>query len=188
VSRAGIAFQTERLVLRKWKPQDIEELTSINADPDVMEFFPSLMTRSETLAMSDRIQAHFKKYGYGLWAVEILGSSQFIGFVGLSVPTFQADFTPCVEVGWRLAKEHWGKGYATEAARACLSFAFSSLGLQEVVSFTAALNRRSENVMKRLGMRRAGEFAHPRLPSSHRLCNHVLYRITQAEFLEKGTI
>jgi RimJ/RimL family protein N-acetyltransferase len=142
-----------------------------------MEHFPSVLTRAESDATADRIEQHFERYGFGLWAVEIPRVVPFAGFVGLAVPAFEAHFTPCVEIGWRLAREHWGFGYATEAAREVLNFAFAELGLDEVVSFTVPANLRSRRVMERIGMTHnpADDFDHPNMPETMR--RHVLYRI-----------
>lgn len=159
----------------------MEPFAAMNADPAVVEFLPAPLSRSESDAMVERIRTHFARHGFGLWAVEIPGVSEFAGFVGLSVPRFEAWFTPCVEVGWRLARGFWGQGYATEAGLASLDVAFEHLGLQEVVSFTVPPNERSIAVMERLGMRPAGRFDHPLLPAGHPLRPHVLYRITRAE-------
>jgi RimJ/RimL family protein N-acetyltransferase len=144
-----------------------------------MEHFPAPLTRAESDAMVDRIEAAFESNGFGLWAVEVLGGAPFIGFVGLAVPTFEAHFTPAVEVGWRLAREHWGRGYATEAARAALEFGFGSVGLDEIVSFTVPANVRSRTVMERLGMTHdpKDDFDHPRIPPGNPLRRHVLYRL-----------
>jgi RimJ/RimL family protein N-acetyltransferase len=151
----------------------------MNADARVMEFFPKRLNRAESDAMVDRIEAHFSERGFGLWAIEVPGVAPFIGFAGLSVPRFSAPFMPCVEVGWRLAFEHWGHGYATEAARLALGYGFGTLALPEIVSFTSATNHRSRAVMERLGMRRdsADDFDHPALPEGHPLRRHVLYRL-----------
>ena len=138
---------TDRLLLRRWRDDDREPFAALNADPVVMEFFPSTLTRAASDALVDRIEQHFDEHGFGLWAVEVTAGAPFIGFVGLSVVPFDAHFTPAVEVGWRLAREHWGRGYATEGARAALAFAFGDIGLAEVVSFTAVANRRSRAVM-----------------------------------------
>jgi RimJ/RimL family protein N-acetyltransferase len=144
-----------------------------------MEFFPSRLSRIESDAMVDRIQKHFGEHGFGLWAIEVPGAAPFIGFAGLQVPGFSAHFTPCVEIGWRLAFEHWGHGYATEAARLVLGYGFGTAALPEVVSYTSATNRRSRAVMERLGMHRnpADDFDYPRLPEGHPLRPHVLYRL-----------
>jgi RimJ/RimL family protein N-acetyltransferase len=143
-----------------------------------MEFFPKTLDRAESELAAARIREHFARHGFGLWAVEVPGVADFIGFVGLAIPRFEAHFTPCVEIGWRLAREHWGRGYATEAARAVLAFGFRDLGLDEIVSFTTAANRRSRAVMERIGMTRspADDFDHPVLPEGHPLRWHVLYR------------
>ncbi|WP_328328815.1 GNAT family N-acetyltransferase [Kribbella sp. NBC_00382] len=175
---------TDRLLLRQWKDSDYEPYAALNADPAVMEHFPNVMTRAESDAMVDRVKAALDELGFGLWAVEVRESGQFIGFIGLSVPTFDAPFLPGVEVGWRLAKDAWGKGYATEGARAALAYGFGEAGLDEVLSFTATTNKPSQRVMERIGMTHdeAGDFDHPRLPDGHRLQRHVLYRITRAQW------
>lgn len=149
----------------------------MNADPRVVEFLPTL-SRAESDAAVARVEAHFEERGFGFWAVEIPGVTRFAGFIGLLVPRFEAHFTPCVEVGWRLATDFWGHGYATEGARAALAFGFESLKLQEIVSYTVPANRRSRQVMERLGMARnpADDFDHPALPAGHALRRHVLYR------------
>lgn len=170
---------TARLILRRWRAEDREPFALLNADPVVMEYFPARLSRAESDALADWIEAHFAKYGFGLWAVEVPGVAPFIGYVGLAVPSFQAHFTPCVEIGWRLAREHWKKGYATEGARAVLALAFGELKLEEVVSFTTVGNMPSRRVMERIGMSHspADDFDHPGLPEGHPLRRHVLYRI-----------
>jgi ribosomal-protein-alanine N-acetyltransferase len=177
-------LRTARLLLRAWREGDLEAFAALNADPRVMEHFPATLTREESDEVVTRIRAHFAAHGFGLWAIEIPQQAPFIGFAGLSRTSFDAPFTPCVEVGWRLARGHWGRGYATEAARAALRFAFERLALEEVVSYTTPDNRRSLCVMERLGMRRdpSGDFEHPRLPEGHRLRRHVLYRIDRASW------
>ena len=171
-------IQTPRLLLRPWRDADLAPFAAMNADPVVMEFFPRPLDRAESDAAVARIRDHFAARGFGLWAVEVPDVADFIGFVGLAVPRFEAHFTPCVEIGWRLAREHWGRGYATEAARAALGFGFEELALDEIVSFTAPANVRSRAVMERIGMTRSPEddFDHPTLPEGHPLRRHVLYR------------
>jgi ribosomal-protein-alanine N-acetyltransferase len=173
-------LKTERLVLRRWQNSDREHFAAMNADPEVMEHFPATLTRDESGALIDRIEARFEEYGFGLWALEIAETGQFIGFTGLSVPGFEAHFTPAVEVGWRLSRSAWGHGYASEAARRALAFAFDDLELTEVVSFTSHTNRRSQNVMRRIGMTNdpADDFDHPMLDEGHPLRPHVLWRMT----------
>jgi RimJ/RimL family protein N-acetyltransferase len=150
----------------------------MNSDGRVMKYFPALLSREESDALVDRIESHFDEYGFGLWAVEIPAVAPFIGFVGLAVPRFQAHFTPCVEVGWRLASDYWNRGYATEAARAVLKFGFESAGLSEIVSFTVPANLASRRVMEKIGMGHnpADDFDHPSRPRGHPLRRHVLYR------------
>jgi ribosomal-protein-alanine N-acetyltransferase len=174
-------IRTDRLLLRRWTDADGEPFAAMNADPRVMEHFPALLSREESDAVAARIEAHFERHGFGLWAVEIVGVAPFAGFIGLSIPRFEAHFTPCVEVGWRLAAEHWGRGYATEGARAALAFGFDSLLLDEVVSFTALGNLPSRRVMEKSGMTHdtGGDFDHPSLPPGHKLSRHALYRIAR---------
>lgn len=176
---------TERLTLRPWREEDLIPFADLNADPEVMEFMPNCLNRQESDAMAERIQQHFAQHGFGLWAIEIPGKFKFIGYTGLLVPTFQAHFTPCVEIGWRLSRAHWGNGYATEAAKAALSFGFNNKKLQDIVSFTVPQNTRSINVMKRLGMKSNPEedFNHPNLPEGHPLQSHVLYRLKKSNSL-----
>jgi RimJ/RimL family protein N-acetyltransferase len=172
---------TERLLLRRWRQSDREPFAAMNADPRVMEHFPAPMSLEETTASIARIEAHFAQHGYGLWAVEIPGLTPFAGFVGLSIPRFEARFTPCVEVGWRLAADYWGRGYATEGARAAVAFGFEQLGLDEILSFTVPGNARSRRVMEKLGMTHdpADDFDHPLVPAGHPLVRHVLYRLSK---------
>jgi ribosomal-protein-alanine N-acetyltransferase len=173
---------TARLRLRPWRDEDLPAFAALNADPRVMEHFPRTLGRAESDAMVGRIRGHFAAHGFGLWAAEAPGRAAFIGFVGLAVPRFEARFTPCVEIGWRLAAAHWGRGYATEAAAAVLDHAFGPLGLAEVVAFTVPANLRSRRVMERLGMTRApaDDFDHPGMPEGHPLRPHVLYRLPRS--------
>lgn len=175
----GPELRTARLLLRRWRDADRAPFAALNADPEVMAHFPELLTRSASDWMVDRIEAAFDRDGYGLWAVEVTETGRFIGFTGMNEVGFTAHFTPAVEVGWRLARAAWGHGYATEAARAALSYGFDEVGLVEVVSFTAVTNLRSQAVMRRLGMTHdpADDFDHPQLPDGHRLRRHLLYRL-----------
>jgi RimJ/RimL family protein N-acetyltransferase len=177
---AAPVLRTARLILRPWREEDLSPFAAMSADPRVMEFLPKVLSREESDLRAKRICEHFGRHGFGLWAVEVVGVADFIGFVGLNVPHFQAHFTPCVEVGWRLAYEHWGHGYATEGGRASLDFAFRTLGLDEVVAMTVPANVRSRRVMERLGMTYSpdDDFGHPGLPEGHPLRPHVLYRIS----------
>lgn len=171
-------LRTARLILRRWRAADRPAFAALNADPRVMEHFPAVLTPRQSDELADRIEQHFREHGFGLWAVEIAGAAAFAGFIGLSVPRFTAHFTPCVEAGWRLAVEHWGRGYAVEGARSALAFGFEQLGLREVVSFTVPGNLRSRRVMERIGMTHepADDFDFPGLPAAYR--RHVLYRIS----------
>jgi RimJ/RimL family protein N-acetyltransferase len=173
--------RTDRLILRRWTPQDFEPFAAINADPAVMKYFRAPLDRTESDALLDRIEAGFEAHGFGLWAVEQVREPGLIGFVGLSVPGFEARFTPAVEVGWRLARSAWGNGFATEAAQRAIAAGFDDFGLDQVVSFTATTNTPSIAVMHRLGMTNdpAEDFAHPSLPAGHPLQRHVLYRFSK---------
>ena len=175
------SLPTDRLLLRRWRPEDRAPFAALNADPEVMEHFPARLTRAESDAFVDRIEAGFAEHGFGLWAVEVRATGEFIGFTGLAVPSFEAPFTPAVEIGWRLARPGLGHGYASEAAGRALDAAFTTYGLAEVVSFTSVTNVRSQAVMRRIGMTHdpADDFDHPRLPPGHRLQRHVLYRATR---------
>jgi len=171
-------IRTDRLLLRRWLADDRIAFARLNSDSRVMEFFPAPLSREESDAVADRIGAHFERHGFGLWAVEMPGLTRFAGFIGLSIPRFEAHFTPCVEIGWRLDAEHWNRGYATEGARAALAFGFASLQLEEIVSFTVPANMRSRRVMQKIGMTHSerDDFDHPALPEGHPLRRHVLYR------------
>ena len=172
-------LQTDRLLLRRWREDDLVPFAALNADRNVMEHFPALLEREQSDALARWIERHLAQEGFGLWAVEVAGEVPFIGFVGLNRVPFEAHFTPAVEVGWRLARPHWGKGYATEAARAALTFGFDEVGLTEIVSFTTEGNLRSRAVMERLGMSHdpADDFDHPSPVIGDRLRRHVLYRL-----------
>ena len=178
-----IEFETERLRLRQWIETDRELFARLCGDPQVMEFYPNILDRAASDAMVDRLQALIAERGWGLWAVELKADKQFIGYVGLHVPKADLPFSPCVEIGWRLAFSYWGKGYATEAARGALDVGFDRLNLPEIVSFTTILNRRSRAVMERLGMNLDAEtFEHPSLPVGYSLCEHYLYRLSREEW------
>jgi RimJ/RimL family protein N-acetyltransferase len=180
----GPTLQTERLVLRRWLDADREPFAALNADPEVMRHFRGVLTREESDAMVDRIEARFDEKGYGLWAVQRRADGRFLGFIGLSEQTFEAPFTPCTEVGWRLARGAWGQGYATEGALECLHFGFEECGLEEIFSFTSAGNAKSRHVMEKIGLHHdpADDFEYPNLPPGHPLRPHVLYRLRREEF------
>jgi len=176
-------LRTHRLYLRRWRATDREPFATLNADARVMEHFPAPLSREESDALAARIESHFEQHGFGLWAVEVAGIVPFAGFVGVSIPRFEAHFSPCVEIGWRLDPKYWGRGYATEGGRAVVDFGFEQLRLSEIVSFTSPGNLRSRRVMERLGMTHnpADDFDHPSLPERHPLRRHVLYRLVRPE-------
>jgi RimJ/RimL family protein N-acetyltransferase len=177
---------TARLLLRRWREEDREPFYRINSDPRVMAHFPACLTRAESDATVERIESHFDRHGFGLWAAELIRTGELAGYVGLSKPRFEAHFTPCVEIGWRLGAGFWGQGLATEGAREAMRFGFKTAQLGEIVSFTVAANVRSIRVMEKLGMRHdpADDFDHPALAEGHPLRRHVLYRLRAAEYLE----
>ncbi len=172
-------LESPRLLLRRWRADDLEPFARMNSDARVMEYFPSALTREESKALMEKIELGFEQHGFGVWACELKDEGCFVGFVGLSVPRFEAPFMPCVEIGWRVAHAYWGMGLATEAARASLDAAFHRLRLPEVVSFTAVQNHRSRRVMEKIGMTHDAteDFEHPSLPPGHALRRHVLYRV-----------
>jgi RimJ/RimL family protein N-acetyltransferase len=172
-------MRTERLVMRGWRETDREPFAQLNADPEVMEHFPEPLSRVQSDAFADRIEQGFEERGWGLWALEVDGT--FIGYTGLQPVSFEAHFTPAVEIGWRLARGAWGHGYASEAARAAATYAFAELGLAELVSFTVPANSRSRAVMERIGMTHdaADDFDHPKFPDGHAMHRHVLYRLSR---------
>lgn len=184
-----VSYRTARLILRPWRAADREPFAALNADREVMRYFPSVLTRTESDGLADHVQASFEANGYGPWAIEVPGLADFVGVVGLEPVTFNAPFAPAVEVLWRLSRGAWGHGYATEAARECCRIAFEVLRLPEIVSFTVPNNTRSRAVMKRIGMTHepAADFLHPKLPEGHPLRPHVLYRLTAEQWAAAET-
>ena len=179
-----IEFETQRLLLRQWRAADREPFAALNADPIVMAHFPSPMTREASDAMADRCERLIAQRRWGAWASEIKATGEFIGLVGLNIPREDLPISPCVEILWRLARQHWHQGLATEAARGALRIAFEVLGLPEIVSFTVPSNTRSRAVMERLGMQMdAAAFEHPGIPEGHRLRTHCNYRLSRDAWL-----
>lgn len=172
-------IETERLILRTWEDDDAEPYYRINQDPKVLEFLPGPMTINQAKVFIFEMNQRFTEYNYTLWAAEEKATASLMGFIGLQVPRWQAHFSPCVEVGWRLGSEYWGKGYAPEGARAALDYGFNTLNFSEIVSFTVPANHRSIRVMEKIGMQRdfEGDFEHPNFIPDHPLCKHVLYRV-----------
>ncbi|MCG6970933.1 MAG: GNAT family N-acetyltransferase [Gammaproteobacteria bacterium] len=171
--------QTQRLKLRQWQPADRPHFARLNADPEVMKYFTHTLNPEQSMLMAQKMESKIAAYGWGFWAVEKRDSQQFIGFVGLNKPDYELPVSPCVEIGWRLAREYWGHGYATEAAQASLAVAFEKLQLPEIFAFTSLANQKSQAVMQRLGMRQLHNFEHPMVPEHHPLREHVLFRIDQ---------
>lgn len=186
MASSGITFatapmlSTRRLLLRGWREADLDPFAELNADPEVMRYFPYLHSREESDRVAQSIQNRFRSYGFGFWAIETV-DTPFIGFVGLSYPNFEAPFSKTIEIGWRLAQKYWGKGYASEAVRAALGFAFDRAGAPEVISFAPATNQRSTSVMERLGMKHDGYFDHPSIPEGP-LKRFALYRMSKDDY------
>lgn len=171
-------LKTKRLGLRNWLPDDQDPFIELCQNPEVMEFFPSTLSKKETIGLIDRLQLHFEKHGYTYFAIDILETGAFIGFCGLLIQAWQSEFTPCVDMGWRLKKSAWGKGYATEAAKACLEAAEHTFKLQEVFAFAPDLNIPSQKVMKKIGLEYVGNFQHPKLEGDTRFKTCFAYRKT----------
>ena len=177
-------IETERLILRTWKKEDAANFYQINQDPKVIEFLlPITMEQINDYILAKNTQQQQK--GYSLWAVELKETGEMIGFIGLNYTDWPAHFTPAVEVGWRLASQHWGKGYAPEGAKAALDYGFNKMGLKEIVSFTVPANIRSIRVMEKIGLKRDlnGDFSHPKLPANHSLSHTILYRLTKENYI-----
>ncbi|SEW39717.1 GNAT family N-acetyltransferase [Chitinophaga arvensicola] len=172
-------FTSARLGFRYWEETDLVPFCEMGKDPEVMQFFPATLPEQDSIAMVARIRQHFSEKGYGLYAVDLLSTQKFIGFIGLSTPRFDAYFTPCTEIGWRLRRDAWGRGLATEGAIRCLSYAFETFDFSEIYSFTAVINQPSERVMQKAGMQQVGTFQHPMVADDSPLKAHVLYRMAR---------
>jgi ribosomal-protein-alanine N-acetyltransferase len=172
-------FESEHLGFRHWVESDTEPYVAMCSDPVVMEYYPETHSRERSEAFLKRVKAYFVEHGFGLYAVDLKSENEFIGFIGLSKVTFESFFSPCIEIGWRLRKEFWGNGYATEGAKACIEYAFSELNIHEIYAFTTVLNKRSERVMQKIGMEYLGSFEHPNVAEGHPLRPHVLYKSTR---------
>lgn len=185
-----MTVKTKRLILRPWQEADLEPFAKLNADPRIMEYSPSVLSHKESNDLARRIIAKLKEQGWGLWAASVPGIADFIGFIGLAIPSFKAHFTPAVEVGWRLAFDFWGNGYATEGAKAALAYGFETLQLPEIVSFTAEQNMRSRRIMEKIGMQYdpKDDFDHPKLPEDHRFRRHVLYRLKAEQWQKQNDL
>ena len=179
-------IQTQRLGLRNWQPADFDLFAEMNANEEVMRFFPKTFNREESIAGAKRYMEHLEKYGYTYFAVDKLTDGEFIGFIGLFYQTYESHFTPCTDIGWRLRKMAWGKGYATEGAKACLQFGFAEKGLALIYSVCPKLNIPSEKVMQKIGMQKEGEFDHPKIADGSPLRRCNLYKISREEFILKS--
>ena len=174
-----IFVETDRLILRQWKDSDYANFALLTASQAVMKYFPNTLTKEQSNAGVDLGKSSIESKGYGFWAAELKHTKEFIGFIGINDPGDSMPFSPCIEIGWRLAQKFWGRGLASEGARASLQFAFTKLGLSEIVSFTPVLNHNSEKVMQRIGMLNTTQnFLHPGLNKDHELAEHLLYKIT----------
>lgn len=178
-------FESERLGFRRWQPSDRDAFSVMNADFSVMKYFPQVLTKEASDLLIDRFEVHFVEKGYGMWAVEIKENREFIGFIGLLEINMDVDFKKAIEIGWRLDKRFWKKGYASEGATACLEYAFNILKMNEIYSFTAVLNQPSEKVMQRIGMEKIKEFDHPSVEIESPLRRHVLYKIQNGNHFDQ---
>ena len=183
-------LETERLILRTWVDEDLESMFAINQDTKVMEYFPGLQDLQMTKNFIDKVNAHFENHGYSLYAAIRKDTNEFIGFIGLLIADFESHFTPATEIGWRLSSSHWGKGFATEGAKAVLDYAFRVLKIPEIVSFTAAGNAKSIRVMQKIGLQHneADDFDHPKLDDTSPLKRHVLYRLSREQYTQGSSI
>lgn len=170
-------FTSERLGFRNWRDNDLADFSAINQDEEVMEYFPSILSKEETKQFIIRLQDHFEEFGHNFYAVEKLENNELIGFIGLTDTRIHMEFTPCKEIGWRLKQPVWNQGYATEGAIRVLEYGFNNLNMEEIVSFTPKVNLKSEHIMNKIGMTKVGEFIHPRIDVNHNLNPHVLYKI-----------
>lgn len=177
-------IETERLILRDWQESDLEPFAALNQDARVMDFFPSLRSYKESIDSMQKMDGHIAEHGFGPFAVSLKTTGEFIGFIGIMVVDLDVPFAPAVEIGWRLAFEYWGKGYATEGAKAVLKYGFEKVNLSEIVSFTVPANRRSRHVMEKIGMHRdpKDDFDHPKIAMGNPLRKHVLYRLSKEEW------
>lgn len=178
-------FESDRLGFRLWHDEDREPFARMNADPKVMRYFPKALSAEESNGFIERIKAHFTEHGYGLWAVEVKETQAFIGFIGFYTARFESDFTPCIEIGWRLDQRFWNKGYATEGALRCLEHGFNTLGMEAVCSFTSQINEPSIHVMQKIGLKEQRNFLHPNISEDNPLRPHVLYRIDRKTYRQE---
>ena len=174
-------FKSDRLGFREWSKNDLEEFLKLNSDEEVMEHFPKILSKEEVEEFIEKLKNHFEKNGYTYYAIEILDEKEFIGMIGIAFQEYQTKFTPAIDIGWRLKKSAWGKGYATEGAKRCLKYAFDELGIDKIISVCTIKNQKSENVMKKIGMKKIGEFNHPELAEYPEYEKHFCYEIIKKE-------
>ena len=174
--------RTERIIIRDWNKEDLAPFTEMNSDPKVMRYFPAVLTPEKSLEFFERIKAAIVANGYGLFAVELAATNELIGFIGFARPRFEARFTPCIEIGWRLRRKFWRMGLATEGASACLEMGFDEFAFDEIFSFTSEINTPSRRVMEKIGLSHIDDFDHPNIPEGDVLRKHVLYKISRAEY------
>ncbi|MDD3052017.1 MAG: GNAT family N-acetyltransferase [Candidatus Cloacimonetes bacterium] len=176
-------FETDRLGFRQWQDRDKLPFAKMNSNAEVMKYFPNTLTNKQSDEFVERIVNHFKNFGYGLWAVDKKNTKEFIGYIGFLTATFVSDFTPCIEIGWRLDNRFWNNGFATEGAKKCLLYGFNILKFKDIYSFTSILNKQSIKVMEKIGLRRICTFNHPKIENNHPLQLHVLYNINEQSFI-----
>ena len=173
-------FKSERLGFRAWRKEDVEEFAKLNSDREVMEHFPEILSKKEVEEFIEKLQSHFATNGYTYYATEILATKEFIGMIGLAFQEYKTNFTPATDIGWRLKRNAWGKGYATEGAKRCLEYAFKELGIKSIISVCTIKNNKSESVMKKIGMTKIGEFNHPKLMNYPAYEKHFCYEINKS--------
>ncbi len=172
-------FKSKRLGFRKWSNEDLDEFSKLNADSEVMRHFASTLSEAGTQALIDGLKSHFDKNGYTYYATEILETKELIGMIGIAYQEYKTAFTPAIDIGWRLKRDAWGKGYATEGAKQCLDYAFTELGIDKIISVCTIGNKESENVMKKIGMTKKGEFDHPEFTNYPEHIRHYCYGISK---------
>lgn len=179
MNKSEYIFNSERLGFRKWRNEDLEEFAKLNSDEDVMEHFPNTLSKKEVEKLIDKLRNHFAKNGFTYYAAEILETNEFIGMIGLAFQDYKTTFTPAIDIGWRLKRNAWGKGYATEGGKKCLEYAFNELGINKIISVCPIKNNKSQNVMKKIGMTKKGEFNHPEMINHPAYEKHFCYEITK---------
>ena len=179
MKKSEYIFKSERLGFRNWRNEDLEEFAILNSEEEVMKHFPKILSKKEVEKFIEKLRNHFAKNGYTYYATEILETKEFIGMIGLAFQEYKTNFTPAIDIGWRLKRNAWGKGYATEGAKRCLEYAFNELEINKIISVCTIKNKKSENVMRKIGMTKRGEFNHPELINHPEYENHLCYEISK---------